>query len=256
MYVTCDGSPDSPPLLCIHGSGFAGACWDPMVPALAERHYVIRVDLPGCGRSPAASSYAVPDQADRVRTLLDELGVGPVSIAGHSSGGYVATALAERHPALVRSLTLISTGPSLDALLPQPLVLRVLLNRPFGPIVWRMRSDARIRAAINATTVQPVDVPDELVSGVQAISYGGMRAVLRDNSAYVAERSIPERLAALDVAPLVVFGAEDPRWDPASAYTYRTVPDVQIEMLPGVGHIPMLEAPRATSELMLARTAA
>lgn len=195
MYVTCEGSPQSPPLLCIHGSGFSGASWEPMVPTLAERHYVIRVDLPGCGRSPAAS-YDVPDQADRLKALLDDLGIGEAAVAGHSSGGYVATALAERHRHKVQSLTLISTGPSLKALSPQPLVLRALLSPPFGPVVWRMRSDARIRAAINATTVRPVDVPEDLVDGVQAISYRGMREVLRHNSAYVAERSIPDRLAA------------------------------------------------------------
>lgn len=252
MYVKCDGQRQAPPLLCIHGSGFSGACWDPMVPALAEKHYVIRVDLPGCGRSPAAGSYDVPAQADRVAAVLDDLGIKNPAVAGHSSGGYVATALAERRPDLVRSLTLISTGPNLDAFRKQPLALRVLLSPPFGPVVWSMRSDARIRTAINATTARPVDVPDELIAGVQAISYRGMRAVLSHNSAYVAERNIPDRLAALDLEPLVIFGAADPRWDPDSAREYRG----RIEMLPGVGHLPPLEAPMATSELLLGHTAA
>src|SRR5215207_1938869 len=69
-----------------------------------------------------APSYDVPDQADRVAAVLDELGLREVVTVGHSSGGYVATALAERRPDLVRSLALISTGPRTDALLPQPLI--------------------------------------------------------------------------------------------------------------------------------------
>jgi pimeloyl-ACP methyl ester carboxylesterase len=53
----------------------------------------------------------------------------------------------------------------------------------------------------------------------------------------------------------VVFGTADPRWDPSSAHRYRTVPTARVELLPGVGHIPMLEAPEATSNLLLGFTA-
>lgn len=250
MYVTYDGPEQAPPLLCIHGSGFSGASWGPMVPLLAKHHRVIRVDLPGSGRSPSAGSYDVPDQADRVAEVIQ--GIGAVSIAGHSSGGYVATALAERHPRLVREMVLISAGPDMSALLPQPLILRVLLSPPFGPIVWSLRSEAKIRAGINATTARPTDVPDDLVAAVQGTGYRAMRAVLLHNRAYIEERTMPDRLQALGLAPLVVFGAEDPRWDPASAARYKT----RVVMLPGVGHIPPLEAPEETSELLLGVTAA
>src|SRR5690606_7124963 len=110
-----------------------------MVPALAEHHHVLRVDLPGCGQSPPATSYEVSVQASKVAALLDKLGLGSVTVVGHSSGGYVATALAEQRPDLVRSIALISCGPSIDALLPQPLLLRVLLGPPLGPLLWARR---------------------------------------------------------------------------------------------------------------------
>jgi pimeloyl-ACP methyl ester carboxylesterase len=51
---------------------------------------------------------------------------------------------------------------------------------------------------------------------------------------------------------LVVFGAADRRWDPSSAHQYDAVPDARVELLPDVGHVPMLEAPEATSALLLA----
>ncbi|GAA2304566.1 alpha/beta hydrolase [Streptomyces kunmingensis] len=252
MHVVHDGPRAAPPLLLIHGSGASGGSWAPMVPALAERHHVIRVDLPGCGQSPPARSYGVPVQAGRVAALLDDLGLRDVCAAGHSSGGYVATALAEQRPDLVRSLALISTGPSLDALLPQPLILRVLLGPPFGRFLWALRSDAWIRGGITATTARPVEVPDELVAGVRGITYRAFRAVLRENTAYVVERAVPARLAALDVPVLVISGAADPRWDPSSAHQYDTVPGARVELLPGIGHIPLIEAPGATCDLLLA----
>lgn len=256
MHVVHDGPRKAPPLLLIHGSGASGGSWSPMVPALAGHHHVIRVDLPGCGQSPPAASYDVADQAGRVAALLDDLGLRQVATAGHSSGGYVATALAEQRPDLVGSLALISTGPSLDALLPQPLILRVLLGPPLGPLLWSMRSDAWIRGGIRATTVRPVDIPDDLVAGVRGITYRAFRTVARRYTAYITERSVPERLGALEfpVPVLVLFGAADPRWDPSSARQYGTVPTARVELLPGVGHIPLLEAPEKASKLLLAFT--
>ncbi|KHD75781.1 alpha/beta fold hydrolase [Actinoplanes utahensis] len=243
MHVVHDGPAGAPPLLLVHGTGATGGTWAPLVAGLATGHHVIRVDLPGCGRSPAAVTYDVPAQAGRVAAVLDELGLRDVAVAGHSSGGYVATALAEHRPDLVASLTLISTGPALDALFPQPVVLRVLLRPPFGPLLWRWRTDTVTRRALAATAAGPVDLPDEVVADLRGQDYRTFRAIEAGYTAYLAERSIPERLGALGVPLLVLFGDADPRWDPASAQRYRTVPGARIEMLAGVGHLPMFEAP-------------
>jgi pimeloyl-ACP methyl ester carboxylesterase len=251
MHVVHDGPRQAPPLLLIHGSGASGASWGSVVGALADHHHVIRIDLPGCGQSPPASSYDVPEQAGRVAALLDDLGLRHVTLVGHSSGGYVATALAEQRPDLVGSLALISTGPSLDALLPQPFILRALLAPPLGPLLWPRRSDAMIRKGFNATTARPVDIPGDAVADLKNITYRAFRKVLRCNAAYVAERSVPERLADLGVPVLVIFGAADPRYEPSSAHQYDMVPDALVEMLPGVGHVPILEAPETTTALLL-----
>jgi pimeloyl-ACP methyl ester carboxylesterase len=255
MHVVHDGPRQGPPLLLIHGSGASGASWSPMVPELAGHHHLIRVDLPGCGQSPPARSYDVPDQAGRVAEVLDDLGLGPVAAVGHSSGGYIATALAEQRPDLVRSLALISTGPSPDALLPQPFILRLLLGPPFGPLLWSRRSDTMIRKGIKATAARPVDIPDDMVAELRGITYRAFRTVLRRNGAYIAERSVPERLAALEVPVLVIFGAADPRWDPSSAHQYDAVPNARVELLSGVGHLPMFEEPGTTSKQLLGFTA-
>jgi pimeloyl-ACP methyl ester carboxylesterase len=108
-----------------------------------------------------------------------------------------------------------------------------------------------IRTGIGATTARPVDITDEAVADLKRTSYRAFRMSLRCNTAYIAERGVPDRLAALSVPVLVIFGAADPRWDPSSAHRYEVVPNARIELLPGVGHIPMLEAPETTSELLL-----
>ena len=251
MYVVHDGPREAPPLLLVHGSGASSGTWKPVVPALAADHHVIRVDLPGCGQSPPPRSFAVSAQAGQVAAVLDDLGVGPVIAIGHSSGGYVTTALAEQRPDLIRSMALISSGPAHDALLPQPLILRALLAPPIGPLLWPLRTDAMTRRGITATFARPVDLPDDVVAEFRGMTYRTMRTVLRHNGEYLAERNLPDRLAPLGVPLLVIFGATDPRWDPESAHRYEVVPGVRVEMLPGVGHVPMFEDPESTAKLLL-----
>jgi pimeloyl-ACP methyl ester carboxylesterase len=197
----------------------------------------------------------VPAQAATVAAHLDGLGLRHVTVVGHSSGGYVATALAEQRPDLVTSLALISTGPSMDALLPQPAILRALMAPPLGPLLWSRRSDATTRRGLNATCASPVDIPDDVIAELRGTTYRAMRSASRGNRSYIAERSVPARLAALDVPVLVLFGAADPRWDPASAQQYGAVPGARLELLPGIGHLPIFEAPETTSRLLLGFTA-
>jgi pimeloyl-ACP methyl ester carboxylesterase len=74
MHVVEDGRPGAPALLLIHGTAGSTAWWDPVVPALAGACRVIRVDLPGHGRSSGpASGYGIPAHARRVPHTASEL---------------------------------------------------------------------------------------------------------------------------------------------------------------------------------------
>ena len=101
---------EGPPLLLVHGLG--GAAWNfsELAPLLPGRRLIVP-DLPGHGASsplPAPSLTGFADVLAQIfeEQLLDE----PVDVVGHSLGGVVALRLAERHPALVRSLVLAAAA--------------------------------------------------------------------------------------------------------------------------------------------------
>jgi len=73
----------------------------------------------------------------------------------------------------------------------------------------------------------------------------------RASLSYLGQRSLPARLAALGVPVLVIFGTDDHRWRSSSATAYDIVPGAHVELLPGVGHTPMLEDPQTTGRLLL-----
>ncbi|MYR63717.1 alpha/beta hydrolase, partial [Streptomyces sp. SID625] len=60
--------------------------------------------------------------------------------------------------------------------------------------------------------------------------------------------------AGLGKPLLVVFGEDDRRWRSSSAADYRAVPGAEVELLPGLGHSPLLEDPPRTATALLAFT--
>ena len=251
MHVMEDGQADAPALLLIHGSAGSTLWWDPVVAALGEDFRVVRVDLLGHGSSASPSSgYDIPTHARRVGTALDELGVGRVTVVGHSMGCLVATALAEQRPHQTAALVLIDMGPSLDAAAPDGLLVRLLLARFPGRLLWRLRSEATIRRALRSAFARPVEVPDVIVGAALGMTHRALAGTARGAVDYISHKSLPDRLVALGIPLLVIFGQEDARYSSSSAADYATVPGARLEVLAGVGHTPMLEDPQTTARLL------
>jgi pimeloyl-ACP methyl ester carboxylesterase len=257
MHVVEDGEPGAPALLLIHGTVGSTAWWDPVVPAMMGACRIIRVDLAGHGRSSSpAGGYGIPAHARRVGAALDRLGAGRVTAVGHSMGCMVATALAEQRPDKVAALALIDMGPSLDAQIPEGLLVRLLLARFPGRLLWRLRSEATIRKAMRTAFTRPIDIPGAIIEATLGMTHRALAATARGSLDYMRQQSLPDRLAALGLPVLVIFGTEDARYPSSSAAAYRAVPGARVELLPGVGHTPMLEDPQATGTLLLEFAAA
>lgn len=249
IHVCQDGPRDAPALLLIHGSASSTLTWDPLVPLLTGSHHVIRIDLLGHGRSAKPDGgYEFPAQGRRTGMALDRLGVERAIVAGHSSGGMVATALAEQRPDLVTALVLINTGPGMDAFIAPE-------SDAIGPSQWPPTDEQIRRFASSGFSREGYRIPQELVDDIRQMTYHSLTAGARAARDYLERRSVPDRLAALGTPLQVIFGDQDRRWRPSSAARYRAVPGAKVEILPGVGHSPPLEDPPRTAALLLAFTA-
>jgi pimeloyl-ACP methyl ester carboxylesterase len=83
------------------------------------------------------------------------------------------------------------------------------------------------------------------------MTHRALAATSRASDDYLKQQTLPGRLAALGLPVLVIVGADDKRWRSTSAAAYRAVPGARLELLPGVGHTPMMEDPQTTSTLLL-----
>ncbi|EOM78230.1 alpha/beta hydrolase [Rhodococcus rhodnii] len=102
---------EGPAILLVHGIGDNSTTWTEVFPHLARTHTVIAPDLLGHGRSDKPrADYSVAAYANGMRDLLSTIGVGRVTVVGHSLGGGVAMQFAYQYPQLVERLVLVSSG--------------------------------------------------------------------------------------------------------------------------------------------------
>ncbi|MGH9081854.1 MAG: alpha/beta fold hydrolase, partial [Acidimicrobiales bacterium] len=250
---------EGPPVVLVPGITLGVATWAPQLRQLSRRCRVVAVSQRGHGQSVAGDGgYGLDRLADDLLEVLAALDVYDGVLGGHSMGGMVCQILAVRHPERirrhVRRLVLIATSPG--PVVAEPLVpaltalagrgLRRAERRGGGLFpghdvgVWATRLGFGARPA-------PADV--ELTrSMVDAMSPATLSALVPALLGFCAR----DRLAAVDLPTRVVVGSRDlltpPRTGRALA---RLVGGAELSLLPGCGHMVMLERADELCDLLV-----
>jgi pimeloyl-ACP methyl ester carboxylesterase len=241
------------PLLLLHGFKGTWHQWQPIVDSLVDRYEVIAPTLPGHDGGPEfqkLGALRLSDAGDAVEAQLDELGVESAHIVGSSIGGGIALELAKRGRArsvvalapaggwlpgskesrrlarfFIRQRALARAGrPSLSMVMSKGPTRRLALR----DIMWR---GERVSAP---AAVQMV------LSSLRCPVEGRVIDALRANSAAI------EGLESVR-APTLIAWPEHDRILPSTRHSHRfrtEIPGAEFVMLPGVGHVPMWDAPQ------------
>jgi len=119
------------PLVLLHGFPQHWYEWRKVMPALAETHDVIAVDMRGAGQSDApATGYDKATLAEDLRGLVQQLNLDPINLVGHDIGLMVAYAYAAKYPGDVQRLVLM------EAPIPDESVYTYPALTPNGPGPW------------------------------------------------------------------------------------------------------------------------
>lgn len=263
LAVTDHGSlrrPDARPLVLAHATGFCGAVWSPLLPALRERFRVVTLDQRGHGDSDKPErAYAWRDFSTDLAGVIDALGLRDAYAVGHSKGGAAVAGVAAHHPGrIVRAVLLDPVlTPRLAAghdLAPNPLAAGARRRR----MVW----DSRQQMLASFAARPPFDRWRH--DFLEAYIAGGTR----DRADGRVELKCPGEIEArvyeggmcsssLDDLPLVrvpallVSGGASLTLPPESARRAAALlPDGRLEILPGVGHFVPMEAPDEVLRLL------
>ena len=111
LHYVIGGAGD--PVVLLHGFPNSWYAWRDVMPALGARHTVIAVDLRGLGDSDRPGhGYDMQATSQDIAGLVDQLGLGPVFLAGQDWGGSTAFALTAAHPERVRALAVLEAMPA------------------------------------------------------------------------------------------------------------------------------------------------
>jgi pimeloyl-ACP methyl ester carboxylesterase len=251
MKLAYDRAGTGPALVLLHPLGADRRVWRPVLEYLTPVRDCIAVDLPGFGDSEPIPPGEPADPAALARAVaafLHAEGIAEPNVAGNSLGGWVALELALADEAA--SVTAIApAGLWRRPLPPKPEVARRLsrLAAPVLPAV--LRSAAGRRAVLLGSMAHPERVPPgDALALVRAYARApGFTTVNRAMRAGTFTR-----LGDIDVPVTIVW----PQYDRVVSRVDGLPAGANVRELPGCGHIPMCDDPRAVAEALIAGSGA
>jgi pimeloyl-ACP methyl ester carboxylesterase len=253
LEVVEKGPGNASPIVLIHCFTCAIDWWDGMIPILARDHRVIAVDLLGHGGSEKPSSgYSIENQADLVAQVLGRLAVRDAEVVGHSLGGPVSIALAERSPQLVNRLVTIDSIPDTSYG-----DVGFIGELPFKPVIgetlWRIKPDFSIKDGLEVAFAPGFEVPDAFVEDVKRMTYSSYTGSHDAFDDYTGAEPLPQRAAATGKPILAIMGAEEQiASDPSASLAAYREAGARTRLIQAAGHSPNVEKPAETAALVLA----
>ncbi len=243
-----------PAVVLLHANYSSLFMWEPWVAKLREDYRVIRVDLPAHGLTGPEpnGNYTL----ERIQTLferfVDERGLGRFTVVGTSIGGTVAMRYTAAHPERIERLVLISPG-SLEAR------VRGRTTPANVPRVADLLGYVTPKAFTRFLLTNDYGDPARLSDAVTDEWYdmwmreGNRLAMINLLRQYVSG-GVEDKIRAVKVPVLLIWGEKNKRVPLALAYETQKLlensPEVKLEILPGIGHMLVQEAPQQSAQLI------
>lgn len=240
------GRHDDAPLVLVHGIGADKDNFG-LVAIFLRDYRVIALDLPGFGESdkPLDADYSIAAQAQRLGEFLDARQLQQVHLGGSSMGGAIVLEFARLHPERVRSLWLLDSAGVRSAK-ESEMLRRYRESREIALFAKTPEQFGGVmEIAMARQPPLPYSVKHEL-SLAAADNYPLHTRIFQD-----MVKSMPaldETAAGLPVPTLIVWGEQDRVLDVSAVdILHRALPKSQLVIMPGIGHLPMLEDPYRTA---------
>lgn len=245
------------PVVLLHGVTSSEKIWQAIVPLLSDHREVIAFTALGHRGGPEARpGIGVADVIDHAEQMLDELGLDRPHLVGNSLGGWVAIELARRGRAA--SVCALSPGGCSD---PSTRGQR----RALAKIRWGARLARVTRWSLGFLArfafVRRIGMrdgaahgdrltPEQFIEFVDDIlGCGARHDLLRTTDVLAPLEDAP--------CPITLAWSERDRLLPIEtdgARARQLIPDAEWRVLPGVGHVPMIDDPQLVADTILAST--
>ena len=243
-----------PPVVLLHANYASLFMWEPWATALKDRYRVIRVDLPAHGLTGPEPSgdYSLQRIQSLFEQFVDARGLERFVVVGTSIGGTVAMRYAADHPERIERLVMISPGSlesrvrgrTTPANVPKIADLLAWVT-PRAFTAYLLRNDYG----------DPARVTDAVIDEwhLMWMREGNRQAMIDLLRQYVSG-GVEAKIRSIRVPVLLMWGERNKRVPLSLAYETRALlensPAVQLEVLPGIGHMLVQEAPQQSAAVI------
>ncbi len=239
-------------IVLVHGFGGDKDNFTRVARFLTRSFHVLIPDLPGFGEASrvAGADYSIGAQVGHLRAFLQATGAAaPLHLGGNSMGGFIVAQFAALYPAQVASLWLLDAAGTAAAF-DNELFRRYHQS---GDMPLLLRSPDDIGAMLRACTFRAPLVPHSVKRQLGrrgAADYALHQSILRQIH---LSPLLEQQFSAIATPALIVWGEQDAVLNPAGAAALHAIlPASEVAMMPDIGHLPMLEAPRRSAVAYLA----
>ena len=237
------GTANAPALLLLHGIARVAHTFDHVAPHFASRYRVIAVDMRGHGDSgwDSNGAYLVEDYARDIEALVEQLGLRDIVVWGSSTGGRVAQVLAGSHPERVAAAIVEDVGPE------RPPAIS-------GRRANRMGKEESGWSSVNELIAQlKTDYPRTSEAILRNLAEHGSKGRADGRIVWKRDPAILKGFVPTEIwrfvrgikAPIayILGGASTIVPPETQEELKRTLPQVEIVTMPGLGHYPSDERP-------------
>lgn len=234
------GSPDSPPLVFLHGIGGAARAWRPQLRHFGDRFHALAWDMPGYGGSAPLPATSIATFAAALKDFLTATGAAKPVLVGHSIGGMIVQQLLDSHPQIASAVVLAQTSPAFGK--PDGDWQKQFIDARLGPLdrgaTMAELAPSLVRELVgDAPDPQGMDLARDCMASVPEATYRATMLALMGFD-------LRSALANIAVPTLVLSGSKDNNAPaPMMAKMATYIPGAAYVELQGTGHLAGLERP-------------
>ena len=245
----CDSEVGEKCVVLLHGYLENMLVWEEFVPLLYKDVRVVTLDIPGHGISVVNGEIHTMDYlADTIAAALDKIGVEHATVVGHSMGGYVALAFAERHPERLDGLVLLHSTPYADSDEKKKNRQREISLIKSGKKELLAHTAPEAGFAVENRNRFRTEIED-LQQTIYLTEDAGIIALL---NGMIERKAQSEMLHALGKPILFILGRKDGYIVPEIAEKMVAEhPEAKVVWLENSGHMGFIEEPKACAQALL-----
>jgi len=234
------------PIVLIHGYPLSGELFRHQRTGLSDRFKVVTLDLPGYGRSTAATATSsIGDYVKDVIALMDHLHLQKAIIGGHSMGGVITMELYKEVPQRFNGMILIDTNP-----MPAPIV---------GAAQWNAYATQAQQKGVASTValLLPQMLTGETRANEPAVANelkgivleASVKGFVAGGHALADRADYRQLIKTIKVPTLILVGVDDPLWAvPLDQMMHAAIPNSKLSILPAASHASIFEKPQEAND--------